>query len=68
MNQKKIKILLPALFVLLFFTLGHSQSIQFGITGGYSNIQKPEFYTKKISDHGLGLNEGYYLGLPYLFS
>ena len=61
--MKKVKFLIRVNFVLLILlSNGFSQSIQFEITGGYSNIQKPKIYTKKISDYGLGLNKGYFLG------
>ncbi len=70
MNQIRIKILLPAILVFLFSTFGHSQSIQFGITGGITTFYKPEFFTKNISKHGLGLKWGSQIGIKakYTFS
>ena len=61
--MKKVKFLIRVNFVLLILlSSGFAQSIQFGVTGGYSNIQKPEIYAKKISNYGLGLNKGCFLG------
>ena len=61
--MKKAKFLIRVNFVLLILlSNGFSQSIQFGITGGYSNIQKPGIYTKKISNDGLGLKNGFHTG------
>ena len=61
--MKTIKIIFFSLIsIFLISEVGLNQTIQLGVLGGYVRIQKPEIYSEKISNYGLGLNDAIQYG------